>query len=146
MSGIDVNDPVQVGMHIAELKGSMTAMQQQQSHNAEVARTAIDGVNRRLDELTQKFDGIASMSGSTVSHADQLGRMWGTVSQTSKLAEGLKNMAFGGLFVLALTGGMAAYLYKGDKDAATSGIERADERLDRVEVYLAGPRDQPFKR
>lgn len=146
MSGVDINDPVQVGMHLAELKGSMHAMQQHQAHNAEVARTAIEGVNNRIEGLAKKVDDIAAMAGSTISHADQLGRMWGTVSQTSKLAEGLKNMAFGGLFVLALTGGMAAYLYKGDKDAATSGIERADERLDRIEVYLAGPRDQPFKR
>ncbi|MGP1678832.1 MAG: hypothetical protein ACTS6J_16960 [Burkholderiales bacterium] len=146
MSSIDINDPVQVGMHLAELKGSMASMQQQQTHNAEVARTAIDGVNTRLDGLSKKVDDITSLSGSTVSHTEQLGRMWDTVSRTDKLAEGLKNMAIGGMFVLTLTGGMAAYLYNGDKDAALSGIERNDDRLDRIEAYLAGPRDQPFKR
>lgn len=133
-------------MHIAELKGAMTAMAQQQGHNAEVARSAIEGVNKRLEGLEGKMDSIASMSGSTTSHSEQLGRMWSTVSKTTSLAEGLKNMAIGGMVVLGITGGMAAYLYKGDKDAAVSGIERNDDRLDRIEVYLAGPRDQPFKR
>ena len=153
MSGVDVNDPVQVGIHLAELKGSMSAMQQQQTHNAEVARTAIDGVNARLDDLTRKFDGIATMSGSTVSHTEQLGRMWGTVAKTDRLAEALKNMAMGGMFVLALTASLAAYLYQGDKASTAasirtieSSIKTNDERLDRLEVYLSGPRTESFKR
>lgn len=153
MSGIDVNDPVQVGMHLAELKGSMSAMQQQQTHNAEVARTAIDGVNARLDDLTRKFDGIATMSGSTVSHAEQLGRMWSTVSKTERLSEGLKNMALGAFAVMGLVAGLATYLYDGDKttvnnsiNSNSNSIKANDERLDRIEIYLAGQRDQPFKR
>lgn len=153
MSAIDIHDPVQVGLQLAELKGSITNMQNQQAHNAELARSAMEGVNRRLEGLESKVDGIASMSGSTVSHTDQLGRMWGTVSRTDRLAESLKNMAIGAFAVLTVTGGLAAYLYNGDKAATSSNISsnaaaiRAnDERLDRIEVYLAGPRDQPFKR
>lgn len=157
MSGIETQD---VALQLQDLRGKLEFMGSQQQGHINGTNQAMADVRAELRALATELKGIGTLSHDSSNHTESIRRIWTAMEKRDLLIDQaitqgrrLQNLAAGAGGVLFLLVGSLVYLYNSDRQttkdadsAAAVRIEKLDERMDRVEIYLAGDRAQPYRR
>jgi len=161
---IDVTDPMQVAMHLATLSTTMQSMQRDQGVQAEANRIAIAQLDAKIGSVSDALHGFSQVRYDTAAHAESLARLWNAdkdrrteIKSASDRSNRILWMGAGAGTVIGLLIVLICFLYIRDQEIFDGRVKdvsqrmedktsKLDERQDRVEIYLAGDRTQPFKR
>lgn len=144
---------VPVAVHLARLEGQLASVQAQQTSQG-----------RTLETLAAAVQKLAESAVRTDSQQDSIRRIWERMEKAEGLIgadikalqlgqNSLRNRAYGAAAVLALLIGVLTWIGQDQISSARETARelraesrRVDERMDRVEVYLAGSKERPFER
>lgn len=147
-------------LQLTELKGQINAMQQQQGAHIAATNQQLSQITTRVEQIGNKLEAVSGLNHTANAHDDQLRRMWAQMEkQNARIEDAVNssrkifNIGIGAGFMLALMVSLVAWIYTTDRSSDAdshrllrTGIEQNDTRLDRLEVWGAGQKENPYKR
>lgn len=161
MTGHENSESVQAfALQIQDLRGKLDAMGTQQQSHITNTNNSMAELRGDVRALGGKLEAIAALSHQSGEHTDSIRRIWSgiekrdlQIQQAVENSRRVINLSTGAGVVATALIAILVYLYQQDRSSTTESlrlltdrIEKMDERADRIEIYLAGDRVQPYRR
>lgn len=147
-------------MQLQEVRGKLDTMGTMQQSQNEATNATLSDLRADMKAMAVKLEAIAMVRHQTDDHKDSITRLWAKTDATSSHANRITWLAAGAIFMFSGLSALLMRTYNNDRAAEVAGqtalreaimLQRAESavretRLDKVELYLAGDRIDPFKR
>lgn len=150
---VDVHDPVSVAQAFAEIRGQLDAQREKTEdvkndiHDISVTLRSIEqSLNKTNDDreslrrLWQHVEGVKTTQGG---HERKL-NLW--TGMLIGFGVGVSLIISLGVYIFNDTQGSIRSEIATDRAADKQSIQNLDARLDRVEIHMAGDKDNPYQR
>jgi Fe2+ transport system protein B len=168
---IDMTDPNQVAIRLGILGEAMAHMQQNQQQANGQNQIAFGAIRDELRSIAQKLEDFSQTKHTTNEHSEAIRRIWDhmklhqaddtakfsdvidKVMKAKETANKITYVALGLSLAVSITAAAIAYNWQKQSDDTNASllksseqIQKADDRLDRIEIHMAGDQARPYKR
>lgn len=147
--GFDPANPLHVGMKIVELQAHYQEMQLMQTQSHQNARNAFESLQSEVHRIGEGIGQIALLAERQGNDNDSIRRIWKAIEATNNSVHLINKkvwvwsgLAIGISVMATCLVSVVAWVAQGYFDSGRYN----DERLDRVELHLAGDSDRPYQR
>ena len=149
VSDVDEFLDTPTAVHLANLSGRINNMNLAHTHSTQL-----------LESLTKDVRVLTERSAQALGHQENMARIWqrmekaeASIAGVEKRQNGMRALVVGAAAVTGLLVSLLSWVgidqIKAIRETARevrAEGRRVDERMDRVEVYLAGPKQDPYER
>lgn len=147
--GFDPTNPMHVGMRIIEMQGHLSEMKLLNTQSSQNARNAFESLQSDVHKIGEAISQIALLAERQTNDSDSIKRIWQAIERTNATVMTLNRklwtwagMAIGFSLVATAIASIIVWVAQGEMNATSYN----DERIDRLEIHLAGDQDRPYQR